>query len=251
MIKYFDINAAGHSIRCKLFGNKPRDYKAVVLCGHGFAGHKDNRSTERFAETLLSKYKQTAVLIFDWPGHGKDVKKHLTLQDCDTYLSLVLDYVRAQMGVATIYGYANSFGGYLFLKYIHEHGNPFEKIAFRCPAIGIYDSMLTRILQPSDLEKLQNGKDALVGFDRKTNINALFLEGIHTADVRTYDYMDECEKMIIIQGTKDEIVDYEEVKAFAENNLIDFIPIANADHRFQDYTAMGNVIREVIQFFFV
>ena len=57
MIKYFDINDNGHSIRCKLFCNDQRSIDDVILCGHGFAGHKDNKSTERFAETVLSKNK--------------------------------------------------------------------------------------------------------------------------------------------------------------------------------------------------
>ena len=88
--KYYDVNSQGHSIRCKLYFNHPRELGRVVVFGHGFGGHKDNKAAEKFAERVLSKYKGVAVVCFDWPAHGSDVKKKLQLSDCDSYLTLLL-----------------------------------------------------------------------------------------------------------------------------------------------------------------
>lgn len=248
MVKYFDINENGHSIRCKLFCNNARDIKDVVICGHGFAGHKDNKSTERFAEAVLSKFKDDAVLIFDWPSHGKDVKKKILLSDCDEYLSLVIEYVKSTYGVSKIKGYANSFGGYVFLKYINEHGNPFYKLVLRSPAINIYESLMENIISNGEMELINKGKVAEVGFDRKTNVSKEFLDEVKAFDVREKEYLDEFEKILIIHGTKDEIIPYEVVEEFSDNNLIELIPFEGENHRFQNYAAMGNAIKTVIEF---
>lgn len=248
MIKYFAVNASGHSIRCKLYSNEPRNFKTVILFGHGFGGHKDNKAAQRFAETVLSKYKAVAVLTFDWPCHGDDVKKKLTLSDCDSYITLVTDYVKTQLGTQDLCVYATSFGGYLFLKYIHEHGNPFRRIALRCPAVNMYEALKRRILTPAEAERLARGKDVDAGFDRKISISGAFLEELHQMDIRTFDYLDYAEDILILHGTKDEVVSFDAVRDFADNNLIEFVPVENADHRFQDYALMGAAIKRIMEF---
>ena len=131
MFRYFEINRQGHNIRCKIYFQDLRAAgRAVVFCT-GFAGHKDNNAARGFAEKLLSKHKDMAVVVFDWPAHGDDVKKKLTLDDCDTYLGYVIGEIRDRYGIGELYAYATSFGGYLVLKYISENGDPFRKIVLR------------------------------------------------------------------------------------------------------------------------
>ena len=77
--KYFNINTAGNSIRCKLYFADLKAVKRVVLCVHGFTGHKDNKAVERFADYVLKKHRDVAVIIYNAPCHGDDVKKKLTL----------------------------------------------------------------------------------------------------------------------------------------------------------------------------
>ena len=74
MQRYFQINKKGHNIRCKLYYRDLHNVSRVVIFGHGFGGHKDNNAAEKFAERLLSKYKGAAMVTFDWPCHGDDVK---------------------------------------------------------------------------------------------------------------------------------------------------------------------------------
>ena len=63
-----------------------KDIRRIVLFAHGFGGRKDNGAAEKFAMRLITKYKGCAMVTFDWPGHGDDVKKGFHLEDCMIYL---------------------------------------------------------------------------------------------------------------------------------------------------------------------
>lgn len=235
MTRYLDINQPGYSIKCKIMGENIREIKKVILYAHGYGGHRDTKAAEHFADTALSKMKKTAVLVFDWPTHGTDVRKKLTLADCDTYLTIVLDYIREQLKVEDICAYGTSFGGYLIFKYIHDHNmNPFRKVVLRCPAVSMYDIMLSRVVTDDNRAMLAKGKDILTGFDRKVMIDQSFLDDLSRNDIRTWDFIDYADDIFIIHGTKDELVPLNEVKDFAENNVIEFIAVDGADHRFQN-----------------
>lgn len=249
MYRYFEINEGGHNIRCKLYCQDPKIIRRMVLFCHGFGGHKDNSAAEKFAERLTSKYKGAAMITFNWPSHGDDVKKKLRLEDCSAYLSLVVSHIRQKYQVDDIFCYATSFGGYLTLKYIHEQGNPFRKIALRCPAVNMYEVITKTIMSPDDLLKLRKVKEIPVGFDRKILIGIPFLEELQTYDIQTWDYLDYADDILILQGTSDEIIPFEAVYAFAENNLIEFVSVEGADHRFRDANKMEQAIKHILEFY--
>ena len=248
MDKYFDINESGCSVRCKLYCEQPKALRHVVIFCHGFGGHKDNRAAERFARFAMAKYPGTAVLTFDWPCHGADGRKKLSLADCDAYLSLVIAYARERLGAQDVSAYATSFGGYLLLKYLSEHGNPFRRVALRCPAVQMYDVLCRSIMTEENREKLARGKDVLVGFDRKIKLGADFLEELRREDITGRDFLPYADELLILHGTKDEIVPIEGVRAFAEQNVIEFIPVENADHRFMDPQIMEKAIVRIAEF---
>ncbi|MBO4862490.1 MAG: alpha/beta hydrolase [Firmicutes bacterium] len=249
MHKYFEINERGNNIRCKLYyKDKGAPEKAIIFCT-GFAGHKDNAAAEKFAEKVLSKYKNIVIIVFDWPAHGDDVKKKLTLGDCDTYLQLVIEHVKNEIGAKQLYAYASSFGAYLVLKYLHEHGDPFVKTALRCPAVSMYDILTGRIMKNDEYDRILKGKDVLVGFDRKVVVTAALLDDLKQNDVREWDYMDYADNMLIIHGTADEVVPYSHSREFAENNVIEFISVEGADHRFQNPQHMSLATKYVMEFF--
>ena len=249
MEKYFEINKNNQNIRCKLYYDKQHPIQRVVLFCHGFAGHKDNTVAQKFSERVLSKYKGLAVLVFNLPCHGDDVKKRLVLQDCTNYIGIVLDHIKTELHAEQIYAYANSFGGYLILKYIHENGNPFAKIALRCPAVNMAEVLCKTIIKNDELDLIRRGKSIQVGFDRKIEVNQQFLTDLEQADIQALDYLDFAEDILILHGTKDEVVPFEASRRFADNNLIEFVPVQNADHRFQDPACMEQVTKSVLQFF--
>lgn len=249
MEKYFEINKNNQNIRCKLYYDKQHPIEKVVLFGHGFAGHKDNGAAQKFADRVLTKYKGIAVLIYNLPCHGDDVKKKMVLQDCMTYMSIVLDYIKIEFNTDKIYSYATSFGGYLVLKYIREYGNPFVKIALRCPAVNMAEVLTKTIMKNDELEMILKGKNVLVGFDRKIEVNRQFLTDLEQSDIQKNDYLDYADDILILHGTKDEVVPFEAGEKFAENNLIEFIPVENADHRFQNPACMELATKKVLEFF--
>ena len=249
MEKYFNIDEKGCSVRCKLYCTDIlRVSGAVVFC-HGFAGHKDNRAAQKLAERLQKKHPDIAVLVFNWPCHGDDARGKLTLDDCMLYLDLVIAYVRKRFHTDNLCACATSFGGYLVLKYITEHPNPFRKIALRCPAINMAEVMESGIMSHGQMDELRKGKPILVGFDRKIKITPDFLAELHASDVPERDYTSFSEDIVIAHGTKDEIVPFDVVRDFAERNAIDFLAVPSADHRFTDPQKMDAAIHYFLTHF--
>jgi alpha-beta hydrolase superfamily lysophospholipase len=249
MHRYFEINGGGHNIRCKLYYQDLKNIRNLVIFCHGFGSNKDTGSAEKLAERMLSKHKGCAMVTFDWPNHGNDVKKKLTLTDCDDYLTLVIDHVRERYQPQGLYCYAVSFGGYLTLKYIAEHGSPFRRIALRCPAVPMYEVLISDLMEAGDLALLEKGKEVVVGFDRKMLIGRPFLDELEKNDIRKLDFLDWAEDILILHGTKDETVPYEENRAFAENQLIEFSPVEGADHRFRAPGTMEIAIKRILEHF--
>lgn len=249
MHRYFEINENNHNIRCKLYCRNEKEITRIVVFAHGFGGHKDNGAAEKFAERMITKYKGCALVTFNWPSHGDDVKKTLRLEDCSAYLTLVTDFLRRKYGTDELYCYGTSFGGYLVLKYIQEQENPFRKIALRCPAVNMYEALTTAIITEKELALLNRGKPAAVGFDRKIMITPAFLEELTQHDIRELDYLDYAEDMLILHGTADEIIPFDEAYRFADNNLIEFLPVEKADHRFRDPQKMETAIKAILSFF--
>lgn len=251
MAKYVDINRPGFSIKCKIYCDSIRDIKEAVIYVHGFGGHKETKAAEHFADTLMSKRKKAAVICFDLPCHGTDVKKKVTLEDCNLYLETVLDYVKNDLHAETIFAYGTSFGGYLLLKYLKDHNeNPFKKIALRCPAVPMYETMCQRILTEENLALIEKGKSVEAGFDRMCLVDKEFFDSLKEEDIRKYEYFDYADDILIIQGNKDELIPLSVVKAFAEDNVINFIELDGADHRFQNLDKLKLSHSYIMDFFF-
>ena len=126
---------------------------------------------------------------------------------------------------------------------------PFVKMAFRCPAVNMYEVIQNAIMTDENWKLINKGKSALVGFDRKIEIDKVFLDSLQEADITKRNYLEQADYLLILQGTKDEIVPFEAVKAFAEDNVIEFDPIEGADHRFMDQKKMDMAISRIIAFF--
>ena len=153
MEKDFSINEEGYSVRYRLFHQgHARTFKRVVMCTHGFGSNKDKPNITRFSEKEFAKYKNDAVLAFDWPCHGQDARKKLELDECMKYLTFVVNYCKNELKAEKLFIYSVSFGGYLTLKYMAEIGNPFTRVALRCPGIQMYKLMLNNF----DEEDLKN-----------------------------------------------------------------------------------------------
>lgn len=249
MIRNFEINENGNNIRCKLYFNDLRTIKRVIVFTHGFGGNKDNASAGKIAERALSKYKDIALVTFNWPGHGDDVKKKITMDDCMSYYTSVIDYCKNQLHATKLYNSSVSFGGFMTLKYIREMGNPFEKIVLRSTAISMYDALTNRIMRNGDLEKLNKGKDVSAGFDKAIMIDKAFIDAIEEADPLKYEFIEWAEDIIMIHGGADDLIDIKAVEKFADDNIIELIMVEGADHRFHDPKKYDVVLKKSFEFY--
>lgn len=249
MHKYFEINEGGHAICCKLYFAEQQEIKRVVICPHGFVGSKDDEACEEFSERLLEESKDTAVVVFDWPCHGDDATEELRLSDCMAYLDAVIRYCLDSLQVEELYTYGVSFGGYLVLRYIREYGNPFKRIALRCPAVNMRDVLTDVIMKDDEHERIRKGERVAVGFAVKVEVGLPFLNELAENDVQNMGFRDYAEDALILHGTDDEIVPFDVCARFAENNLIKLIAVEGADHRFLDPGCMDIATRNVLEFF--
>lgn len=250
MQKYFDINEGGFSIRCKIYFQKDiRAVKNIVIATYGFGGNKDNKASEKFADRIIGKYRNYAVICFDWPCHGKDARNKLILDECLTYLRLVGRYAREELGAEHLYNYSSSLGAYLTLLLLAADGtSEYERMAFRCPALRMYDSFAAGITE-DDWDKLRKGKEILRGYDRKIKITQEFLDSLKENDVMQKDYLDYADQILMIHGTKDEMAPISVTEEFCENNVVELIPVENADHPFSNPDYMDFAIGKIIEFF--
>lgn len=249
MQKYFDINEDEHSIRCKEYYDK--DLHAVthwVVATYGFGGNKDNKAVEKFADRITTKYKGYGVVCFDWPCHGKDARNRLILSEALEYLDLVNRYVKENMGAEKIYNYSASMGAYFTLLYIHQYQDPYEKIALRCPAIHMYNAMVDQ-MTPEEKEKLAKKREVQIGFERKITITQDYLDDLKANDITQYEYYDDADRLLILHGTKDAMVPVADTQEFADSNVIEMIPVENADHPFSNPACMDFAIQKIISFF--
>lgn len=242
------VSRNGYNVSAKLYQEEKKDVKGVVLFGHGFGGHKDNKAAERFAQRSLDKLHM-ATVCFNWPCHGDDVRKKLRLEDCDGYLAAMIADVRDRFDAPALYGYATSFGAFLFLKYILDHGSPFRRMALRSPAVDLYRIQTERIMTPEELDRVEKGKEVAVGFDRKVAMDREFLQEIRAVDLLHEDFTPWMDDVLILQGTRDEIVAMDVVQQFADDQLMEFVPVEGADHRFHDPRAMDEAIKAILAFF--
>ena len=238
MEKYLDINEDKLSIKCKLYCNNIQNIKRILVSCHGFGGSKENNASKRLSEEILPKYDDIGILTFDWPCHGKDVKSKLSLNDCDEYFS------------DDIYLNATSFGGYLSLKYLHEHECPFKKIILRCPAVTMHKVLSNSILTEDNKEKLNKGEKIEFGFDRKFYITKEFIDELKYYDVTQYNYEKYRDIMTIYHGSKDELVPIDDVRNFCINNGLDFHEVEGADHRFQEPSKISKFVKEGTTYLF-
>jgi pimeloyl-ACP methyl ester carboxylesterase len=244
-----DINEDGYSVRCNLTcGTDDRTHDRVIICTHGFGGTKDIASIQKFAEKEVGKHKKDAVLAFDWPCHGRDARKKLELEECFSYLSIVVNYAKRELGATHLYIYSVSFGAYLTLAYLQAHGNPFDRIALR--SCGIHMAQLMeRNVAPADRAKFDRGKEVEVGFDRKMKIDRSLIDDLAAHDITKQEFFDWADDIIMLHGENDEFVPIDQARAFADDNVIEFIAVPGCDHAFRTPKNMDFAIHTVVEFF--
>ena len=136
------------------------------------------------------------------------------------------EYARTELQAQNIYNYSTSFGAYITLRYLIEQGNPFKKIALRSPGVNMYESMSNHV-SDEGFAKLKKGKEIQVGFDRKMKIDQAFMDDLKSFNVRDHEYFDCADDILILHGTKDEMIPIDLVRDFAENISIGVVAFSS------------------------
>ena len=235
MEKYFEIKKDNITIKCKSMYKNLNNINSVILSCHGFTGSKDNKTAALLGKILPEKYSNIMIISFDLPAHGNDESKPLSLANCNEYLETVIDYIKNKLKIDNIYAQGTSFGGYLLLKYINEHDNPFKMIALRCPAINIYNALTDRILTEDQIRLLKKGEDIELGNDKNIIINNNFVDDLKKNDINKKGLFNKySNEIVVFHGNMDTLIDFEVVRNFCYMNHITFIPVIGADHGFNN-----------------
>ena len=240
-IKEFNIELAEYSIPCKLFtpaGNINR----IILGVHGFAGDKESSVLETLAEQLSSK--ESALICFDFPAHGKSSApdSFLRVETCIQSLMKVAEYAKDHFPECEYGIFATSFGGYITLLCSDKLKN-FRKI-LRAPAVTMANSFVNKIIPVSKEQFIRDG-GAVCGFERKMFVSTMFYE-----DLIKYQIKIPKEEILIIHGTEDDIIPYSAVEELTKAYPnIKLFAIEGADHRFKKDGELMQIIEKTIEWF--
>ena len=220
----------------------------MVICTQGFGGNIDIASIQKFAEKEVGKHKRDAVIAFDWPCHGRDARKKLELDECFSYLTIVVNYAKRELGACHLYIYSVSFGAYLTLASLQEHGNPFDRIALRSTGIRMAQ-LMDDYVSPADRAKFDRGKEVEVGFDRLVKIDRSLIDDLAAHDITKAEFFDWADDIIMLHGENDQFIPIDEARAFADDNVIELVAVPDCDHTFHDPKKMDFAIHTVVEFF--
>lgn len=232
MFDYITVRTDGNEVYAKLYhGEHAEKVNRAVIYTHGFGGNKENRSAQMLAEGMIASRPDTALMTYDLPCHGEDGSARLEIGRCHEYMASVLGYMKERFSPEEVYACGNSFGGYLTLRYMSLNDSAFRKAALRCPAVEMYN-VLTGLVTPEQHEALGRGQP--IDTEQGITVFPEFVRELREADITESDYTARSinKNIIIVHGTEDEVVPFESVRRFADRNIIRFVPIEGADHRF-------------------
>ena len=72
---------------------------------------------------------------------------------------------------------------------------------------------------------------------------------LREAELQQRSFLDYADDLLILHGVKDELIPIAVVRAFAEDNVIEFEAVEGADHRFQNPACMDRAIASILAFF--
>lgn len=229
-------------INIKTFScNKEQRIKHVIIAIHGFTGSKDSSTISCFGENLVSD--EVEIVAFDLPNHGKNKSNlPIKLNDCFKYIEIVDEYVKKKYKNVQISYFATSFGGYLLLNFLNNATHKYNKIILRAPAINI-DKVLKEKIIKDDFCKLRANEIL--------NIQDIKIDYEFYRDLENNRLIDNYKGnryLYVIQGKKDEIVDYKDNEFFFENKCKDKYQIYyfdNSKHSFKTIEEKEDLLKIV------
>ena len=212
------------------------DHREILLCLHGFGGDKESSVIAALRRELDTN--GIGVAAFDWPAHGANHLKdtYFEVDYCLAYLGSVVKKIKSKWD-KPISCFATSFGGYMAALYIQEK-NPFRKIILRSPAINM-DKVFRKLISAEDFAKLKSGHMLELGYERKIGIGYCFYAGLIKHRISS---LQDTSSIMIIQGDKDDVVDLNDTKGFADLNNLKLVIFEGADHRYKNPGELDRIV---------
>lgn len=238
----FEIQSDKYAVPCKLY--EPQIMPQLVVIGvHGFAGDKESSVLSALAQSLCDK--NSALVCFDFPAHGKSLAEDsaLSVSNCKNDLEKVIGYVKNRYPHSRYGIFATSYGGYITLLSMPRLSD--FSIVLRAPAVYM-DKVFTEKLIPISKAEFISKGGAQLGFERQMLVSSSFLDELKSNPVN-----DIKTPLMIIHGTKDDIVSYQDIEDFCKKNEgVRLIPIENADHRFKNAGEIDLIIKNAMEWYF-
>ncbi len=238
-INRFEIQPDDHPIPCKEY-LPDGEVKLAVLGVHGFGGDKESSVLKALAMRL--EPLGGALVCFDFPCHGESgtPDNMLSVDICQRDLAAAADEIRKRFPNADKGIFATSFGGYITL-FCLDRLKDFS-IVLRSPAVTMAESFLT--ILPDRNAFFEKGS-ALCGWERTMLLTTAFYDDLRAHTVPLPD-----RPVLIIHGTKDDIVPFSAVSGMAEKSeFITLCPIDEADHRFKRRGHLESLLRVAVGWF--
>ena len=224
----------------------PEEVEEIMIAIHGFAGDKESSAITAVANELNKQ--KIGVIALDLPGHGVSEVDgdYLTLDNCLDDIKRVEEYVKDEYKNVKVDIFATSFGAYLTLLLLTKHGNDYNKIVLRCPAIKMDEIFVNEILN-DDLEEFKNKTYTIVGYERELKVNYAYYEELQNNQV-IRDFNAKSDNIVIIHGDMDTTAPIKDAFEFANKFNVPVKVVEGADHRFKKEGELDKVVMHTLNF---
>ena len=238
MEQQITLSQGTQTIPCWVSESLAGETRRVVLGVHGFGGSSRDAIQEGIAEEM--QLFGSAVVRFDFPAHGENPLRELTLHDCVETLLAVGEYARQRYaGVEDLCIFASGFGAYVTLVALPGLlAMPGKvKLVLHTPSVRMDETLLAM---------LRNTRDTLQAMDR------IRLPAPRPFDV-TYRFYEELRRnlvlaeqpipMLVLHSEENAYIRMQDIRHFMQfNEESRLVIIPGTSHQFLEEGAWDMVL---------
>ena len=202
------------------------ELERVVIYCHGLGS--DKNWAIRFYNNLLKN--NVGFIAFDFPGHGDDKTdfSFFSLNLCLECLEKVICYVKNKYNVP-ICLFGSSFGGFVVLNRLIRSDKDIDKTILMCPAINFCEIMELKSGISIDYFATNEFMPLYNNIKIYRNAYLEFKKGDEA--IRNFKF----KNILVVQGTKDKTVFYENIKEFCLKNQLKLVTVKDGKHELYGY----------------
>lgn len=216
-----------------LYYTRGKAGSATLIVCHGFKGSKEGGGKACQMAEYFATQADYDTLLFDFSGNGKSEGnfENITLSGQIDDLNCAIDWCKEQ-GASTIVTMGRSFGGTTAICQAALDTRVSGVCTLAAPA-----RLVKRFSELMDEDPDDPDKYILPGDEGILYINKTYFEDIAKYDVPLLASQIAPRSLLIIQGTKDDLIPQEDARLINEaaNEPKELIFIEGANHQFENY----------------